>query len=484
MSIDQMELPLTPRGAAPTVERSGEATSTVQGTGRSGLEEPQLMERIVEAGNLRRALKRVRRNKGSPGVDGRTVDELPTYLREHWLTVREQLLMGRYRPSVVKRVELAKPGGGVRLLGIPTVLDRFIQQAVLQVLQPAIDPTFSEHSFGFRPGRSARQAVCQAQRYVQEERHWVVDIDLAQFFDRVNHDILMGLVAKRIADPRVLTLIRRYLETGVMVTGVVVRRYEGTPQGGPLSPLLANVLLDVVDRELERRGHAFVRYADDCNVYVESRRSAERVMEGLISLYAKLKLQVNHTKSAVAPVDERSFLGFRFFRVVRGKIVKRQVSPKAIDKMRARVREVTARSNGRSLAYVVVVLRGYLLGWQAYFRLAETPSAFADVDRWIRRRLRALVIYQCRNGRKLFRVLRARGVSKRAAAAVAANCRRYWAMAAHVAVNVAFPGSYFDAQGVPRLGPASPQLFESPDADPHVRWCGRVGEITLPSLSR
>jgi group II intron reverse transcriptase/maturase len=454
MSIEQMELPLESRGAAPSIERSGEAMSAGQGTGRSGLGAPQLMERIIEAGNLTRALERVRRNHGSPGVDGRTVDELPAYLRAHWAPIREDLLMGRYQPSVIKRVELAKPDGSVRLVGIPTVLDRLIQQAVLQILQPAIDPTFSEHSFGFRPGRSAHDAVRQAQRYVQEDRHWVVDVDLAQFFDRVNHDLLMSLMAKRIADPRVLTLLRRYLEAGVMVTGVVVKRHEGTPQGGPLSPLLANVLLDVVDQELERRGHAFVRYADDCNVYVESRRAAERVMEGLVGLYAKLKLLINPAKSAVAPVDERLFLGFRFYRVVRGKIVKRQVSPKAIDTMKARVREMTARSNGRSLAHVVVTLRRYLLGWQAYFRLAETPRVFAALDGWIRRRLRALIIYQCRHGRKLFRVLRARGVPTHAAATAARHSRRYWAIAAHVALSIAFPGAYFDALGVPRLGPA------------------------------
>jgi len=277
---------------------------------------------------------------------------------------------------------------------------------------------------------------------------------LAQFFDRVNHDILMGLLAKRIADPRGLTLIRRYLEAGVMVTGVVVRRYEGTPQGGPLSPLLANVLLDVVDQELERRGHCFVRYADDCNVYVESKRAAERVMEGLVGLYAKLKLQINHAKSAVAPAGTRAFLGFRFDRVVRGCIVKRQVSPKAIDKMKARVRELTARSKGWSVTRVSATLRRYLLGWQAYFGRAETPSVFADLDRWIRRRLRALIIKQCKHGRKLFRVLRARGVSTRLAAAAAAHCRRYWAMSAHRAVTFAFPGAYFDTLGVPRLGPS------------------------------
>ena len=270
MSIEQMELPLAERGAAPAGQCSGEAGSAARGDERSGLEDRLLMERVVEAGNLVRALKRVQRNKGSPGVDGRTVIALPAYLKAHWPAIRERLLTGRYQPTVVLRVELEKPGGGVRLLGIPTVLDRFIQQAVLQVLQPTIDPTFSDFSYGFRPGRSAHDAVRQAQRYVQEDRHWVVDVDLAQFFDRVNHDILMGLLAKRIVDPRVLTLIRRYLEAGVMVTGVVVKRYEGTPQGGPLSPLLANVLLDVVDQELERRGHAFVRYADDCNVYVLS----------------------------------------------------------------------------------------------------------------------------------------------------------------------------------------------------------------------
>jgi RNA-directed DNA polymerase len=452
MSIDQMELPLDVRGAAPTVPRSGEATPAIRGNGSSGLDAPRLMERIVEGGNLRRALKRVQRNKGSPGADGLTVKELAAYLRDHWPAIREQLLTGRYQPSAVRRVQLEKPGGGVRLLGIPTVLDRFIQQAVLQALQPAIDPTFSESSHGFRPGRSAHDAVRQAQRYVQGDRHWVVDVDLAQFFDRVNHDILMGLLAKRIADPRVLTLIRRYLEAGVMVTGVVMERREGTPQGGPLSPLLANVLLDVVDKELERRGHTFVRYADDCNVYVESRRAAERVMEGLVGLYAKLKLRVNPAKSAVAPVGERTFLGFRFWRVVRGRIVKRRVSPRALDKMKARVRELTSRSKGWGVRQVVTALRRYLLGWKAYFGLAETPSVFAEIDGWVRRRLRALIINQCKHGRTVFRLLRARGVAKRDAAGAAAHGRRWWATAAHHALNTAFPTQYFDSLGVPRLG--------------------------------
>jgi len=343
MSNDQLELPLEGRGEAPRRERSGEATAAVRRDERSGTDD--LMERIVERGNLVRALKRVRANQGSPGVDGRTVDDLVADLREHWPVIREQLLTGRYQPSAVKRVEIAKPGGGMRQLGIPTVLDRFIQQAVLQVLQPRFDPSFSESSYGFRPGRSAHDAVCQAQRYVQSGRRWVVDVDLEKFFDRVNHDILMGRLVKRIADARVLRLIRRYLEAGVLCNGVVQERHEGTPQGGPLSPFLANVLLDGVDKELERRGHRFVRYADDCNVYVRSKRAGERVMQGLVSLYAGLHLQVNPAKSAVAPVWERSFLGFSFW-VAPGKVVKRRVAPKALMVLKERRRRTVNSERG------------------------------------------------------------------------------------------------------------------------------------------
>jgi group II intron reverse transcriptase/maturase len=453
MSNEQFELPLEDRGEAPMVQRSGEATSAASGNERSGLDNPLLVERVVEGGNLRRALKRVQQNEGSPGVDGLTVEDLPAYLREHWAMIRERLLMGRYQPSVVKRVEIPKPGGGVRTLGIPTVLDRFIQQAVLQVLQPTIDPTFSESSYGFRPGRRAQDAVCQAQRYVQSGRRWVVDVDLEKFFDRVNHDVLMGLLAKRIGDPRILRLIRRYLEAGMMANGVVMERHDGTPQGGPLSPLLANVLLDVVDQQLERRGHRFVRYADDCNVYVQSKRAAERVMEGLVVFYAKLKLTVNPTKSAVAPVWERSFLGYRFW-VAPGKIVKRRVSPTALTKMKERVREITARNGGRSLRHVVGVLRSYLMGWQAYFRLADTPGVFTDVDQWLHRRLRMLILKQHKRGTTLYRTLCARGLPKRLALAAAAHCRRWWAMATHGALKTAFPTQYFLALGVPRLGPS------------------------------
>ena len=452
-SNDQFELPLEGRGEAPRGERSGEATAAAQGTERSGLDTSLLMDRVVEGGNLRRALKRVQRNEGSPGVDGLTVEELPAYLREHWPAIREQLLTGRYQPSAVKRVELPKPGGGVRSLGIPTVLDRFIQQAVLQVLQPMIDPTFSESSYGFRPGRRAHDAVCQAQRYVHRGRRWVVDVDLEQFFDRVNHDVLMGLVAKRIADARVRTLIRRYLEAGVMVTGVVVERYEGTPQGGPLSPLLANVLLDVVDQALERRGHRFVRYADDCNVYVQSKRAAERVMEGLIALYATLKLRINPTKSAVAPAWERSFLGYSFW-VAAGKLVKRRVAPKALAAMKERVRDITSRSGGRSLTQVVADLRSYLVGWKAYFQLADTPGVFAGVDKWLHRRLRMLLLKQWKRGRTIYRELQRRGVGGAALGMAARFGRSWWHVAAHKALSIALPGRYFDSLGVPRLAPS------------------------------
>jgi group II intron reverse transcriptase/maturase len=451
--IEQMELPLDGRGEAPTGERSGEAPSATQGHERSGLDSLQLMERIVEGGNLRRALKRVQQNEGSPGVDGLTVEELPAFLKRHWSAIREQLLTGRYQPSVVKRVEIPKPGGGMRGLGIPTVLDRFIQQAVLQVLQPAIDPTFSASSYGFRPGRRAHDAVCQAQRYVQSGRRWVVDVDLEQFFDRVHHDILMGLVAKRIADPRIRTLIHRCLKAGIMANGVVVDRHEGTPQGGPLSPLLANVLLDVVDKQLERRGHRFVRYADDCNVYVRSKRAAERVMAGLSVLYARLKLRVNPAKSAVAPAWQRSFLGYGFW-VAPGRMVKRRVAPKALEKMKERVRELTSRNGGRGIAQVVALLRSYLTGWKAYFRLADTPNVFANVEKWLHRRLRTLMLKQWKRGRTMYRELQRRGVSGAALWIAARFGRSWWHVAAHKALHIALPGRYFESLGLPRLAPS------------------------------
>jgi group II intron reverse transcriptase/maturase len=408
------------------------------------------MEAVVEGRNLRAALKRVRQNGGSPGLDGMTVEELPEWLRENWIGVREELLTGTYQPRPVRRQTIPKRGGGVRELGIPTVLDRFIQQALLQVLQPRIDPTFSEHSYGFRPRRRAHDAVRAAQRYVQSGRRWVVDVDLEKFFDRVNHDVLMGRLAKRIADNRMLGLIRRYLEAGVMVNGVVMERYEGTPQGGPLSPLLANMLLDEVDKELEKRGHTFCRYADDSNVYVRSRRAGERVLCLLRRLYAGLRLQVNESKSTVAPVWQRQFLGFSFW-VAPGGEVRRRVAGKALKAMKERVRQITARTGGRSLIQVAGELREYLLGWKGYYRLAQTPRIFSDLDEWTRHRLRALQLKQWKRGRTIYRELRARGLSQHTAARVAANGRRWWHNAS-MAIHFALPNRYFAQLGVPQLG--------------------------------
>jgi group II intron reverse transcriptase/maturase len=408
------------------------------------------MEQVVERSNVKAALKRVKENKGSPGTDGMTVDELPQYLVEHWEDLRAKLVAGSYQPKPVKRQEIPKSGGGVRELGIPCALDRFIQQAILQVLQPRWDPSFSEHSYGFRPGRRAHDAVCAAQKYIQEGRRWVVDVDLEKFFDRVNHDVLMGKLDKRIEDKRVLGLIRRYLEAGVMAGGVVVERHEGTPQGGPLSPLLANVLLDVVDKELEKRGHAFARYADDCNVYVRSRRAGERVMETLRRLYAGLRLRVNEAKSAVARPWDRKFLGYSFW-VAKGREVKRKVAPKALETMKERVRDITSRNGGRSIDQVISELSSYLRGWKEYFQLADTPGIFRELDEWIRHRLRAVQLKQWKRGTTAFRELRARGVSQHVAAMAARFTRSWWRVAAHQALHLALPTSYYDNKGVPKL---------------------------------
>ena len=447
-SIEQMELALEATGEARQSQRSGEAGPTARGAERSGTDD--LMEQVVERSNLARALKRVRQNQGSAGIDGMTVDELVPYLRDHWPRIRDELLTARYQPSAVRQHEIPKGDGRMRMLGIPTVLDRFIQQAVLQVLQPQFDPTFSESSYGFRPGRRAHDAVGQAQRYVQSGRHWVVDVDLAAFFDRVNHDVLMGKLHQRMADRRVLVLIRRYLTAGMMANGVVQERSEGTPQGGPLSPLLANVLLDDVDKELERRGHRFARYADDCNVYVRSKRAGERVLEGLVGLYAELKLQINAEKSAVARVWDRQFLGFSFW-VAPGRVVKRRVAPKALAKMKARIREITSRSGGRSMGQVVTMLRSYLVGWRSYFRLADTPHVFSEVEQWLSRRLRALHLKHWKHGPTVHRELRRRGVSQHVAAMAARFAGNWWRVAGHAALHLALPTAYFDQLGVPRL---------------------------------
>ena len=443
----QLELPWRDRGETPTAPRSAEARTATHGNERSGASD--LMECVCERANLKAALKRVRKNKGSAGIDGMTVDELPEHLKTHWPALREQLLAGTYQPSPVRRHAIPKSGGGVRELGIPTVVDRFIQQAILQVLGPRFDPTFSQHSYGFRPRRSAHDAVVQAQRFVNEGRRFVVDVDLEKFFDRVNHDVLMGRLAKRIEDERLLGLIRRYLEAGMMANGVATERHEGTPQGGPLSPLLANVLLDEVDKELERRGHAFVRYADDCNVYVRSRRAGERVMGLLRRLYANLRLRVNEAKSAVDRAWNRKLLGYSFWSG-RGGEVKRRVAPKALETMKDRVRELTRRTRSQSIARVAQDLRSYLTGWKNYFRLADTNNVFRELDEWIRHRLRALHLKHWRHGPTIYRELRARGLSERGAARAAINGRRWWKNSAQL-VHIAFPIHYFDQLGIPRL---------------------------------
>ena len=449
----QLELPLAGRGEAPRGKRSGEAQAAIHENERSGNDDEELLELVVERSNVEAALRRVKRNKGSPGIDGMTVEELPAYLTAHWSSLREEILAGRYRPQPVRRHAIPKKDGGVRELGIPTVLDRLIQQCILHVLQPRFDPSFSEHSYGFRPGKRAHDAVCAAQRFIQEGRRWVVDVDLETFFDRVNHDVLMSRLAKRIADRRLLRLIRHYLDAGIMAHGVVVERHEGTPQGGPLSPLLANVLLDEVDKELEKRGHAFARYADDCNVYVRSKRAGERVMVALRRLFAKLRLRVNESKSAVARPQDRKFLGYSFW-YAKGREVKRRVAKKALVTMKDRVRDITKRSGGRSISSVINELRGYLVGWKNYFRLADTPRVFSDLDEWIRHRLRAIHLKHWKRGTTIYRELVKRGLSSLHAARVAANGRRWWKNSG-MTINIAFPITYFDGLGLPRLAVTS-----------------------------
>jgi len=446
-SGEQLELPFANAGEARGSNGSGEVFRATRGDERSGT--GHLMELVVERANLKAALKRVKQNKGGPGIDAMTVGELPDYLKREWERIRGELLSGTYQPQLVKRQTIPKAGGGERELGIPTVLDRFIQQALLQVLQPLYDSGFSDHSYGFRPKRRAHQAIERAQSYVQEGRRVVVDVDLAKFFDRANHDIVMERVSRKITDKRVLVLIRRYLGAGVMVSGVVVERHEGTPQGGPLSPLLANVLLDEVDKELEKREHAFVRYADDLNVYVRSKAAGERVYKGLKKLFRKLRLQVNEEKSAVDLAVRRDFLGYGFW-VAAGKRIKRRVAGKALGAMKERVREITNRNGGRSLPAVAKELRVYLVGWKEYFKLAETPGVFEDHDKWIRHRLRCLQLKQWKRGTTVFRELRARGASKDVAAEVARNTRRWWRNSAML-LNWALPVRFFDELGVPRL---------------------------------
>lgn len=448
---EQLQLAFTPAEA----ERSATA-------GRDGAEpivakcEPErpaitnsLMEAVCERENLKKALRRVKANKGSPGADGMTVEQLPDYLRAHWPQHRDELLRGTYTPSPVRRVEIPKPDGGVRKLGVPTVLDRFVQQAVLQVLQPAFDPTFSNHSYGFRPGRSAHQAVAAAQGHLASGYRWVVDLDLEKFFDRVNHDLLMGRLARRVSDTRVLTLVRAFLNAGVLEDGVVSATEEGTPQGGPLSPLLSNIVLHALDCELERRGHRFVRYADDCNVYVRSARAGHRVMASItLFITTRLKLKVNAAKSAVAAARERTFLGFSF---THGQRPKRRLADKTLVRFRKRVRKLTRRVRGVSLGQMVREVAAYLRGWRAFFGFCETPTILRRLDKWIRRRLRAVVWKQWARTGTRFRQLRKRGVNAKDAILTARSNRGPWRATLTAAVCWALPGAYFDSLGLPYL---------------------------------
>jgi RNA-directed DNA polymerase len=437
------------RGEASKAGR--EATESLSAT--NGPENPagtnRLMEEVCERENLKEALGQVKANKGSAGIDGMTVDGITDYLKQHWPTIREQLLNGTYEPKPVRRVEIPKPDGGVRKLGIPTVLDRFIQQAVMQVLQKRWDRTFSDHSYGFRPGRSAHQAVAWAQQHIAEGHGWCVDLDLEKFFDRVNHDKLMGRIANRVEDKRLLKLIRAFLNAGVMENGLVSPSVEGTPQGGPLSPLLSNLVLDELDRELERRGHRFARYADDCNIYVRSERAGQRVMESITRFITQtLKLKVNEAKSAVARPQEQKFLGFSF---TVGPEVKRTIAPNALGRFKARVREITRRAKGVSIEATVKELAPYMRGWRAYFGFCETPEVLTSLTGWVRRRLRCALWRQWRTARRRRAALIALGVGQTLARNTAASHRGPWSTSQNKALHIGLSNAYFRSLGLPSL---------------------------------
>src|SRR6266581_3166284 len=396
----QIELDFSSALTGEARETGREGTESSGAT--SGTENPastnRLMEEVCERENLKAALRQVKANKGSAGVDGMTVGGITDYLKQYWPAIREQLLKGTYEPKPVRRVEIPKPEDGVRKLGIPTVLDRFIQQAVMQVLQKRWNPTFSQYSYGFRPRRSAHHAVGQAQQYIAQGYGWVIDLDLEKFFDRVKHDKLMGQIAKRIEDKRLLKVIRAFLNAGVMENGLVNPSVEGTPQGGPLSPLLSNLVLDELDRELECRGHRFVRYADDCNIYVRSERAGQRVMESISRFITqKLKLKVNEAKSAVARPQERKFLGFSF---TAGPDIKRTIAPKSLDRFKRRIRDITRRAKGVSIKTTIEELAPYMRGWRNYFGFCETPEVLVALTRWVRLRLRAALWRQWKTPRR------------------------------------------------------------------------------------
>ena len=431
-----------------TVGRPGsERQAAAACDGTTGSREAMTIEEVLRRENMVRAYQRVKRNRGSAGVDGMIVDELMPYLRSHWARIRDEIREGRYEPQAVLLVEIPKPGGrGMRRLGIPTVMDRLIQQAVLQVLQPEIDPTFSESSYGFRPGRSAHQAVERAREHVAAGHRWVVDMDLEKFFDRVNHDILMSRMARRLKDKRILLLIRRYLQAGLMEGGVVGQRSEGTPQGGPLSPLLSNVLLDDLDRELERRGHRFVRYADDCNVYVRSQRAGERVLESIESFLRKgLRLKVNRDKSAVDRPWKRKFLGYTMTAHAEPKL---RVAPESVRRFRDKVRELARQGRGRSLRWTIERLEPLIRGWAAYFQKAEVKAAFEQLDQWLRRRLRCILWRQWKRPRTRARRLMKLGLERHRAFTSAYNGHGPWWNAGASHMNYAVPTRFFRTLGL------------------------------------
>jgi len=437
------------RGEAPMAADKGTEASKAKRTPEDPALPVLLMEEICQRENLRKALQRVRQNKGSPGIDGMTVNKLSSYLKKHWPEIREQLLAGTYSPVPVKRVEIPKADGGIRKLGIPTALDRFIQQAIMQVLQRYWDKTFSEHSFGFRPGRSAHQAISRSQQYVEQGYRWVVDIDLEKFFDRVNHDKLMGKLAKRIPDKRLLKIIRAFLNAGVMENGLVSVTTEGTPQGGPASPFLSNIVLDELDRELERRGHRFVRYADDCNIYVRSKRAGNRVMENISKFITrKLKLKVNQSKSKVDRPWRCKFLGFR---IIVGKETKRGIAPKSLLRFKRRVRKLTCYRRGVTIEQMIEKLNRYLIGWRGYFGYCQTPSVLVRLDSWIRRRLRYVYWRRWKRGKKRFAELRRLGIGKDLAAKTAGSVHGPWRISRSPALSYVFPNAHFNSLGLALL---------------------------------
>jgi RNA-directed DNA polymerase len=408
-----------------------------------------LMEEILNPQNLNQAYSQILSNQGArtPGVDGMRVSQLQAYVQKHWPKIEAQLRNGAYKPLPVKRVEIPKSGGGVRQLGIPSALDRLLQQAVLQVLQPHFDPTFSDHSYGFRPGRSAHQAVEKAQEYQQEGFRWVVDMDLEKFFDRVHHDRLMARLAERIDDKELLKLIRAFLTSGVMENGLVQATEEGTPQGGPLSPLLSNIVLDELDQELERRGHRFVRYADDCNIYVRSQKAAERTLASVTQFVERqLRLKVNREKSAVDRPWKRKFLGFSF---TAHRVTKRRLASKSIERFKEKIRELTRRTRGGSLEEVIGSLSRYLRGWLGYFRFCQTPSVLRDLESWVHRRLRSLLWKRWKRGRVRFAELRKRGVGHDLAAQSAGSRHNVWRLSRSPALNSALPGKFWQFLGLP-----------------------------------